>query len=310
MILGVLVAATATAGSGPWVVGDGRASLYMGAEAQRLSHLAQTIDGERDVIDVGEGVARFGVRAIATVGLGRRLELEASLPWYRVQANRPDADLCVVLGLGACETTQGVGIVEARGKGVLLDEYFGAPFSLAVGAQLRVGDLTAATRERITNLGEGSLDAGPFLSLGRTGGLGEGGYWSAFVEGGYRYRAPVTDAYPRNGGGNVPGSEIYGSAQVLFAPGARFAIGPTTYVLGRPFGLDFGELDLGDPDRFAALRMLQASAGLTSIVRARQDVALAAAVLRTIAAVNNPTDIWVVTLGVQVDGNLPGGGDG
>lgn len=306
----MFVAATATAGSGPWVVGDGRASVYLGVEAQRLSKLAQTLGEEREVIDVGEGIAKFGVRGIATVGLGRRLELEASLPWYRVQANRPDAALCGALGLGACETTQGVGIIEARGKGVVLDEYFGAPFSLALGAQLRIGDLTAATRERVTNLGEGSLDAGPFLSLGRTGALGEGGYWSAFLEGGFRYRSPVTDDYPGNGGDGVPGSEIYGSAQVLVAPDARFSIGPTAFLLDRPFGLDFDEVDLTDPDRFGALRVMQASAGLTTVVRARSDVCVALSALRTVAATNNPTDTWVVSLGVQVDGNLPGGGDG
>jgi hypothetical protein len=306
----LLAATTATAGSGPWVVGDGRASVYLGVEAERLTKLATTIGEDREVIDVGEGIAKFGVRGIATVGLGRRLELEASVPWYRVQANRPDAELCGALGLGACETTQGVGVVEARGKGVVLDEYFGAPFSLALGAQLRIGDLTASTRERVTNLGEGSLDAGPFLSIGRTGALGGGGYWSSFLEGGFRYRSPVTDSYPGNGGDGVPGSEIYGSAQVLFAPDTRFAIGPSAYLLDRPFGLDFGELDLTDPDRFGALRVLQASAGLTTVLRARQDVAVALSALRTVAAANNPTDVWVVSLGVQVDGNLPGGGDG
>src|SRR5687768_13175668 len=122
-----MLAHTATAGSGPWVVGDGRASVYLGVEAQRLNHLAVNTDDEREVLDVGEGISKFGVRAIATVGLGRRLELEGSAPWYHVRANREDAALCEALGLGACDTTQGVGILEARVKGVVLDEYFGAP---------------------------------------------------------------------------------------------------------------------------------------------------------------------------------------
>lgn len=308
-LVGVL-SVSAEAGSGPWVVGEGRGTLYVGTDAQRFNHLATVVNDERDVIEVDEGVSTFGVKGIGTVGLGRRAELELVVPWYLVQANRTDGDLCRALPLAGCRTTSGIGVLRARAKGVLLDEYFGAPLTLSAVVEVRVGDATAATRERVTNLGEGTLDAGPVVAVGRTGALGEG-FWSAYLEGGFRYRSPNTDAYPQNRGDTVvPGSEITGGAEVLCGPGTRFGVGPTANLLYRPFGLDFGEIDLTDPDRFGALRILQAAAGVTAFARARQDVTASASVQRTIVAVNNPTDIWVVNLGVQFDGGLPGGGDG
>jgi hypothetical protein len=297
----------ALAGSGPWVVGEGGLTVYVGTQAQRLSNLAIQVDGERDVVPVGEGLSSFGIKGIGTIGLGSRIDLQLSVPWYRVQTSRPDDPLCGALGLGACETTQGIGIVETRLKGMLLNEFFGAPFSLAVGAELRNGDFTAPTRERITNLGEGSFDMGPFLDIGRTGSLGQG-YWSAWFEGAYRYRLPMTRSYPRIDGG-VPGSELVAATEVLFGPRTYMAFGPSGSAIWRPFGLDWGELDLTDPDRFGALKIAQARVGGTAIVRAGQ-VTGALSVQRTIYAYNNPTDTLFVSLGLQFDGRIPGVGDG
>jgi hypothetical protein len=299
----------ALAGSGPWVVGEGGITVYVGTEAQRLENLAVQVEGERDVVPVGEGLSSFGIKGIGTVGLGSRIDLQLSVPWYRVQTSRPDHPLCAALGLGACRTTQGVGIIETRLKGMALNEFFGAPFSLAVGAELRNGDFTTPTRERITNLGEGSFDLGPFVDVGRTGALGEG-YWSAWIEGQFRYRLPTTRTYPGlEGEGIAPGSEFAASTEWIFGPKTYVAFGPSASAIWRPFGLDWGELDLSDPDRFGALKVAQARVGATAIVRASK-VTGALSVQRTIFAYNNPTDTLFVSLGLQFDGRLPGVGDG
>lgn len=227
----LLLVGQALAGSGPWVVGEGSYSLYVGTEAQRLNNLAVQVDGERTVLPVGQGLSAFGVKAIGSVGLGSRVELQLSVPWARVQTARPDDPLCAQLGLGACNTTQGVGILSSRAKGLLLNEFFGAPVSLAIGGELRNGDFTADTRERITNLGEGSVDLGPFVDIGRTGTLGQG-YWSAWIEGQFRYRLPNTKSYPNlQGNGLAPGSEFVASTEWIFGPRTYVAFGPQANLL-------------------------------------------------------------------------------
>jgi hypothetical protein len=289
----------AMAGSGPWVVGEGQGSVYLGGEVQRLDRLAITVDGERQVIDVGEGLSSVGVKGIGTVGLTPRFELQATVPWWRVQANRPDAALCGALGLGACQTTATVGVLELRGKGLALDELYGAPVSIALGGELRSGDFTSATRERITNVGEGGLDTGLFASIGRSGALGQG-YWSSFVEVLGRYRFPLTRAYPRNQGTQpAPGSELASTAELVFGPGRRFAFGPVGNALWRPWGLDWGQLDLGDRDRLGALRILNVRVGGVAVLRGPRDVTASISVLRTVAAQNNPTDVLSISAGVQ-----------
>lgn len=299
----------AFAGSGPWVVGEGGFTLYVGTGVQRLSRLAIQVDGERDVIDVGEGISSFALKGIATIGFGSRVDLQVQIPWYRVQANREDHPLCPTLGLDACETTQGVGVIESRIKGLLVDEFFGAPLSLAVGAELRSGELTAGTRERVTGLGEGTFDAGGFVDLGRTGGLGKG-YWSGWIEGLYRYRVPTTNSFPQNTGkSSVPGSEIQTAAELILGPTTSFGFGPSAGLLWRPSGYDWGTVDLTDVDRFGALRILTVRAGGTLLFRTRS-VATALSLQRVVYAVNNPTDTFNVSLGVQFDGRLPGIGDG
>lgn len=299
----------AAAGSGPWVIGDGGYTLYLGAEAQRFNRLAIQTGTERDVIDVGEGVSTLGLKAIGTLGIGSRSEIELAIPWYRIQANRRDTEICALLGLGACQTTEGLGIVQLRMKGLALDEFFGAPFSLAIGGEARFGQLTARDRERITNVGEGTFDLGPYVDVGRTAALGRG-YWSGWFEGAFRYRVPTTDAYPANQGDTaVPGSEITGTGELVLGPTTTFGIGPQISALWRPGGLDFDELDLGDPDRFAALNIGLVRAGAVAVVRTR-GIAAAVSFAQTVLSVNNPSDTFVLSVGIQFDGRLTEAADG
>lgn len=307
-LLAVWGAGVVHAGGGPWVVGDGGITVYGGVEAQRIGHLATQSGDQRDVIEVGEGISTLGVKVIGTVGVGSRAEVELEVPWYRVEAVREDADICAI-GIDACERTQGVGIVRTRLKGLLLDEFFGAPLSLAVGAEVRFGQLTAGTRERITNLGEGTLDTGAFVDVGRTGGLGRG-YWSGWWEIGGRYRIPTTRSFPQmTGERSVPGSEFTTAFELILGPRTAFGIGPSGNALWRPFGVDFGHTDLTDPDRFGALKIATVRVGGTAVVRGR-GIAASGSVQRVVFAYDNPTDTLFVSLGVQFDGRLPGTGDG
>lgn len=301
----IATARPAWAGSGPWVLGPADHTLYLGMEAQRFDHLAQSSgSGADDVIQVSDGVQTFGAKAIATVGLLPRLEGELAVPWSVVRNNRPDDSPCDALGLGACEETQGIGIIRARAKALVVDEILGPPVSVAIGGELRLGQLTSTTRQRITNLGEGTLDAGGFAAVGRVGTLGKG-YWSGFVEAGGRYRSR-NRSYDQV---QAPGAEVWAEGELLVAPRRSVALGPTVTWLYRPEGVDVEDLLAdaaigGDVDRFSALRIQVAQAGVKALVRTGDQVTTSLGVLHTLYAVNNPTDVWTVDLGVSFRGFL------
>lgn len=296
--LALVCSSSASAGNGPWVIGKGNASLYTGVEMQRLTKLSFDQGDDHEVIDVDQGLSTFGVKGIGTIGLTDRIELEGTVPWYRVVANREDGGLCAALGADRCATTQSVGILSARAKGLLLDEYFGAPLSLTFGAEVRSGIFTHATRDRITNVGEGTLDFGPFVMIGRTGKIADG-YWTAYLGGGWRYRLPNTTAYAGND--RVPGSEFTAEGQWLLAPNTRLALGPSAYLLHRPTGHDFSTVDLTDPDWTAALRITNVRVGGTLVVRGTETLAFSASALATVYAFANPTDVVTLSLGLQFD---------
>ncbi len=305
MLASLLLTAAASAGGGPWVVGAGRSSIYLGSESQRLTELAVSTGSTAaaDLIAVGSGISTLGAKAIVSYGLLPRLELEGSLPAYRVRANRTDDPLCDALGLDACKATEGLGVAVLRAKALILDELYGPPLSIAIGPELRLGGLTAPDRERLTNLGEGTTDLGGFLSLGRTGILGSAGAWSAYTELGYRYRFPNTERF--DGDLAVPGSELFGSLDALAGPSLTWAIGPTVTAYSRPSGLDFEDLLadtalLLDVDRFAALKVTAIQAGGKLIVRGSEQVTLSTAVLRTVFAVNNPSDVLTFSVGLTI----------
>lgn len=302
----LLAIAPARAGSGPWVLGQGDHTLYMGVEAQRFDHLALAAgSGADDVVQVGEGMSTLGVKAIATVGLLPRTEVELAVPWTEVRQNRPEASPCDALQLDACKTTRGIGVIRSRLKFVAVDEILGAPLTATVGGELRLGQATAEDRERITNLGEGSLDAGGFVVVGRSGSLGSQGYWSAYLEWGGRYRSSNSTL----DGLEAPGAETWGEAQWLLSPRRAVALGPELTFLWRPQGVDVDDLLadttlLLDVDRFAALRILALQAGGKLIVRGSETTTFSAGLLRTAYAINNPTDVWSVDLGLSVRGFL------
>lgn len=292
---------TARAGAGPWVLGTGSSNFFFGLESQRLTQLTiQTAPNTTDTVDVGEGLSSFGAKGIVTYGLLPRVEVELQVPWFRVQANREDDPLCETLGLGACQASQGIGIVEARAKALLLDEIAGSPFSASLGISARYGLFTADTRQRITNLGEGTFDLGPIASIGRSGGLPVvDGYWSGWIDLGWRYRFANTDDFPE-ANEPVPGSEFTGEAEFLISPGAgRVGLGPAVTALWRPQGLDWFELDLTDVDRFSALRVYNVRVGGEVLVRGRENATLSIGVLRAVAVRNNPSDVLVFTIGLS-----------
>jgi len=286
----------AFAGSGPWTISEGDTSVYAGVEAQRFERLALSTGMQsNDVLDVDDGLETSGTTVVVTHGVREDIELEVGLGWQRVQANRPDGALCASLGPTTCRTTKGLSPMTVGAKWQLVDELVGAPLSLSMGGQLRMGQWTARTRDRTTNLGEGTTDFGPTLAIGRSGGLGQG-FWSAHVDGSWMYRqSNVVDASPP-----VPGSEIQVDTEVLGGTRAWWSLGPTVSYWERPGGIDIEDL-LASPelatdiDRFARLRARSVRVGGKLLVRSSERTTFVVAGWATTAAVNNPVVMGVST---------------
>ena len=278
-----------SAGSGPWVLSEGETSVYLGAESQRIDRLALASGmGADDVLNVDDGIETTGVKAVVSHGIRKGVELELDVPWARVEANRPDGDVCTLLGPATCARTQGLAPVRVKVKGLVLDELYGAPLSVALAATARFSQWTGPKRGRITNLGEGTTDYGAGLALGRSGGLGQG-FWSAHVDTEWRYRlSNVADASPP-----VPGYEVLVDAEVFAGARSWWSIGPTLSWYERPQGVDVEDL-LGDPqlavdiDRFARLRVRAVRVGGKLLIRSSERTTLVLGGFTTAAAVNNP----------------------
>lgn len=292
----------AVAGGGPWVLGRGDQSLYVGLDSQRISKLTVTGDSGVSVVDVDARITTFSAKAALAYGIGTRVEVEGWLPWSRSWVARDDLFPCGGLGLGECRTTEGVGVIEARVKALLVDELVGAPLSVSGGLHARFGGLTHATRARLTNLGEGTTDLGGFVSVGRIGGLGRG-YWSGHADASGFYRIPNTRTYPQADGSRAaPGGDFLFNSDLLLTPTAGYEVsfGPTVSVFWRPFGVNWDEVDFSDPDRFAALRVLSPRVGGKLIVRDGAKVAFSLSALQTVAPVNNPSP-FTVSVGVSIN---------
>ncbi len=305
-VLGLLWSTPAAAISGPWVVGEQQLNTYVGVDAQRLERLQIRGEGGEgaDVIDVGEGISTLGFKGIVTLGVANRFDLELTVPWYRVSANRVDAEICAALGDNSCRTTSSVGVITARGKALILDQIAGAPVSLSVSAEGRLGMFTHPTRFRLTNVGEGTQDLGAVLSVGRDGAVFSNGYFSVHSDLGFRYRFPNTRTYPQfNGDVSAPNEEYFGEAAFVLSPQLRFGFGPIVTGFIRPRGVDFLDADLTDVDRLAALRVGSLRAGGTLVVRGDRGVSGSVQFVHTVAAFNNPY-VTVVTAGVSFQTGL------
>lgn len=293
-MMALLGSGVALAGSGPWVSGKGNQSFFLGVEGQRFTKLNPVANGTTSPVEVGGAIQTLGAVAIGTWGLTPRFDVDTQIPVYHVIATREDEGLCEAFGRETCDTTTSVGVMSVRGKWLLFDELAGAPLSVTVSGVLRFGALTAPTRARLTNAGEGTIDLGPVLSIGRSGGMASG-YWSAFVEGGYLFRTSNTTT---GGGDPAPGGELHTLAEALLVPDGRLGFGPALVAYHRPDGFrEFGDTDLGDIDRFGALSVTAVRVGAKLVLNSSDKMSVSASFLQTVLAANNPADAWVLGVG-------------
>ena len=291
-----LLPSNAHAGTGPWTLSADDASVYAGSEYRTFSHIvggAGSLDGASTALP---SPIRFATaQAVVTYGLLDPLELEIAVPWVLGTAARNDATGCSDLGQRACDTTSGLGSVQARAKLRILDEVGRSPVSVAVGPHVRVGDAAHDVRARLTTPTEGQSDLGGFVVVGRSGSFASSPVsYSAWAQGGYLHRLPNTSA----GQKGLPGDEWNAAAELLIGLGASVSVGPDILFSTRS-GLDLDAADLTDPDRFAALAVTTVAVGGKLLVRSDHLWTFVVGAAGTVYAENNPPDSASVSLGIN-----------
>ena len=162
--------------------------------------------------------------------------------------------------------------------------------TLAVTASGRSGEAYAATRDRLTTLGDGQTDLGVGLEAGRTDVLGHGWYRvSAGLR--YWYRLPVRSAEVHD--------QVDWQIVGLIAPVGGIAFGPAVHAFTRLGGLSLAQADFGAPDVWASLDARQVQVGAKVCLFAQGDgPTLSLSVLQTVYARNNPADTQVISAGL------------
>ena len=281
----------AVAGSGPWTLSPGEHNVYVGADYFRY----QRFNGVSPGIELSSGLTAAGLTGVWTTGLAYGLEAEFKLAFESVRVN--DARTCLQgTPSDFCEPTAGIGDLAARVKWRAVDEAYGAPLSVALHLSARSGEAYAGRRGRLTTLGDGQTDAGAGASVGRTDTLGKGWYMAS-VDATYWYRFPnVVEA-----GRKVPTDEISADADVLVSLHPRFGIGPSVSFFTRTGGVDFvpATTDFFDPDLFNRLDASQLKVGgKLGIYSVDNGPTVSVAALWTVAARNNPSDTFALSVGV------------
>ena len=225
-----------------------------------------------------------------SIGITDDLDISFQLPFRIVWA-----------GSGASNsddfhTTIGIGRMSVGTK-ILINPDGGAlPFTLSMYTGIRNGSFHSKYRERVTNLGEGTLDVGFGLLAGKVGFLGSGFYWLE-TSGYYWHRQPI------NRNTEYPNDEISYTLEMGYAFHPKFGIASCTYGYDRLGGLDYPTTDADSTiqmvERWAALDASQIKTGL-KINRYIGDAWTAnVQFLYSVYAQNNPNNEYWMGIGVN-----------
>ncbi len=291
-LAGLSLSGPAHAGIGPWVLSPGDLSAYAGSRYERYTTMAHD-DGATTPI-IGEGVVDLGAVVVLGAGLVPGVEGELLVPWVTSRVLQPQSERCDNLSLEGCKPSAGIDVIRARLKVALMDEWYGAPFSLTSGLELRYGEMGAQTRARLTSLGDGTSDVGGYLALGRAAEMGSRSIDSA-MEIGARYRFP-------NGtqsGYAIPGSELFACVEILPALSSVLHLGVTADALVRPGGLALEEIDYDSVDRYASLAARTVRVGGKALLQVNTSWSVIFSGGRTVYARNNPVDALDLGFGLS-----------
>ena len=295
MLLLTFMASTfsALASEGPWTAREGTHNIYAGVFVEQFECFES--EGKNDPkcgsgLPVSSPVRQVGLKVFYRYGIDSQWDVAIAAPFSRSSmAGDPEGE--------AQEPTTGVGLIETRVRR-RLGSTGGVDWSTSLG--LRSGALHKDTRDRLTNLGEGTTDLFGTLSMGSTGLLGPR-FYTTSIDLTYYYRFPlqVDDTL-----GKIPGDEARASAVFDYAVSSRFGLGVGVDGFHRLSGADlnFAEIASYGDDRWAALQASQVKAGARFMLYPHGSMPyLQVSAQRVVWAKNNPTDATFIEVAMGTD---------
>ena len=187
----------------------------------------------------------------------------------------------------------GVGKIEIAAKYLLLQEGEG-PLTISIRPGIRVGTLHAGSRGEMHNIGEGSLDFGAGVSLGRLGFWDMGFYW---LDLGARYWYRIASSFDLS---DPPHPEISYDINMGLSPNSLVGIGFTALGLHRLDGENLPVSDGGNAqDKWASLRAVQIKAGVKGFLYLSDKITVDSTLLTSVFAENNPDNEIYFGIGVN-----------
>ncbi len=284
---------SASASEGPWTTPQGMHNLYAGVYMEQFRCFETK--GQNDP-ECGTGkpvpsaVQQSGVKVFYRYGISPMWDAAISIPFARVAMaeENKDADKQPTVGLGLVE-----GRIRRR-----LGKTGGLDWSASLG--VRSGAFHHDTRDRLTNLGEGTTDFSGTVSTGATGLLGPR-FFNTSMDATYYYRMALQND---EAVGKIPGDELRLSAVFDYAATSRFGVGVGVDGFHRLSGseLDFAKIGQYGEDRWASLQASQVKAGGRIMLYPQGPLPyLQVSAQRVVWAKNNPTDALFVEVAMGTD---------
>lgn len=186
----------------------------------------------------------------------------------------------------------GIGFAEVASKITLLQEGV-APVTASVRPAIRVGLHHAEQRGKLHNIGEGTLDFGVGLALGKLEYVGMGFYW---FDMGIRYWHRVSASFDLSA---PPSPDMMFDANVGYSFHPSFAVSATVAGIQRLGGEDYPATEADSIDQWAALEITQIKTGGKLSYFATEKMTIDLVGLRSIFAINNPVDELYVGVGIN-----------
>ena len=272
----------------PSPLNKGAYSLY---GSVGYGHWNQFSNGEvNSSQNISGNIQNTEIFSSVSIGVTDFMDISLQIPFRFVWAgsDAPKTDLFT--------TTIGIGRMNVGTKILINPEGGLLPFTLSLYSGIRNGSFHSQYRERMTNLGEGTVDIGTGLQAGKVGFLGTGFFW---VEGAgyFWFRQPITmnTTYPNN--------EISYSFELGYSFHPNIAIASCTYGYERMGGLDYPTLakepSLDDIDQWAALDASQIKTGVKLNYYMSDTVTSNLQFLYSVYSKNNPSNEYYVSVGLN-----------
>ena len=267
----------------------GAYNVYLGVNYGKWSQFRSNGDPS----DLPAPVIDKGLTAYYAVGVSERMDIGLNIPIQQTAMGEgaPDGEMFA--------PTTGLGAASANSRILIAREGDALPFTVSGIASFRVGSYHAETRDRLTNIGEGSIDFGAGLLLGRVLLAGPGTLW---IEAGAQYwrRIPASFGTTTE---KYPGDDISYNSEIGYSFHPKVGVAGVIDGYQRLSGVDYPALanDSTIPveEQWTALRGAQMKAGGKLNVYATDKITVSSSFLAAVSAVNNPVDEKVIGLGVS-----------